>query len=427
MTVPIIKLIRSLISSIDGHVPTFVSRDQLFHHLSQHLDISFGNITCRLRHIQSFRESRNGSPAEIPPWISSRPNMATPQDYISMPWAPRSGIAPTDVSSETRCKTLPILIFSVYSANQQAATLGIKMLMEQLATAHTLQRHQECRIAELHVEMDRRTSDVLRSKEQRVGELVEEVDQCRKREAALEAVLVRHYRKEQLLAARERTLDYECTELMERKEKSQEERATIEQLEKRIDDVEKACKGKDEELARLRAKLHKQTEGTTSSATADQRIKRSKRLLETDGAMEMLKVQDKAKFDLYGFKISIDIMNGLDIRILRHHDYYAGWFDCVDRTRAKAVAAASDVPDHLLSFPSLFSIRSVENPEDAGSNAGALFTWAALSRERKPKCSVRLDDREWTLARLEKAYNDGIGYGDASRFWLGFSDGKKHA
>ncbi|KAH4476778.1 hypothetical protein HBH89_253710, partial [Parastagonospora nodorum] len=59
--------------------------------------------------------------------------MATPQDYTSMPWAPRSNIAQED-DSPTPLRT---------------ATPNTEALIEQLAASHALQRQQESRIREL--------------------------------------------------------------------------------------------------------------------------------------------------------------------------------------------------------------------------------------------------------------------------------------
>lgn len=69
------------------------------------------------------------------------------------------------------------------------------------------------------------------------------------------------------------------------------------------------------------------------------------------------------------------------MELLRHHDYYSGWLDCIVNTEQKKYL--QDIGD--FDAPHLFDINSTVNPENAGLNAGALFTFAALCKDLKTR------------------------------------------
>jgi hypothetical protein len=135
---------------------------------------------------------------------------------------------------------------------------------------------------------------------------------------------------------------------------------------------------------------------------------------------------DPQKFETHFFHITADVMKSIDIALLRRHDYYKGWYDCNVNTSRKTYARNLEQPHP--DDRRFFDDDAVENPVDAGWNAGALFTFAALCKEHnKVVWNTRLDDREWDLAKLEKDRRDGGDESDDPGFWRGFDYGQDFA
>lgn len=121
-------------------------------------------------------------------------------------------------------------------------------MIQQLADAHAVQRSQERRIAELYADIDSRVRDVQRMKDQRIGELVKELEQCRKREDAIQKVFVQNHETVQQLCSKLRALETKEAALNEREarlemqeqefEIKQEEEAEQDQMQRNIDELE---------------------------------------------------------------------------------------------------------------------------------------------------------------------------------------------
>jgi hypothetical protein len=94
----------------------------------------------------------------------------------------------------------------------------------------------------------------------------------------------------------------------------------------------------------------------TTPATRDTRIKREIFAHSSDYEAFEFILNETAKFDLYDFDVSADIMNSKDIRLLRHHNYYKGWYHCTKSNVLKELHRQS--PDHETFFPDYFDEKS---------------------------------------------------------------------
>jgi len=284
--------------------------------------------------------------------------------------------------------------------------------MQQLADAHALQREQERCIAELHEEIERQLRDMRRSKDQRIGDLVKELEQCRKREDAVQKVFRQNHETVQELGLKMRALESKEAEL-DTKEKR------LNAKEEALEEKNKELEAEENDLMEDRKRLETQERGHRNSTTAgstEQRLGRAV-FIHYIGKEDLFEVKNTEKFDIYDLPISVATMNDTDVQLLRRHDYYAGWYDCMTHTCHKSRAERH--PRFGTKHPYLNDVQHAANPENAGLNAGQLFTFAALCQKHKPEWSIRLDDRTWDLETLVPKMRS-----TNSHFWRGFDMGK---
>jgi chromosome segregation ATPase len=156
-----------------------------------------------------------------------------------MPWAPRSNIAEEN-KSPTSLQSRYIRNVAMYSSDQSATTPNTQTLIEQLAASHAVQREQKRRIAELHATMERRDRNALRTKEQRIGDLSKELEQCRKREVAVQAVFLKCREREQELAKREHAVEEKEARLKDREDESKDKDKALEEKMKELMQLQRA-------------------------------------------------------------------------------------------------------------------------------------------------------------------------------------------
>lgn len=117
-------------------------------------------------------------------------------------------------------------------------------------------------------------------------------------------------------------------------------------------------------------------------------------------------------------------------KLLRKHDYYAGWLDAMranDHQKTTAMQSMRIKVDFVKNINGgttnyLYDRSHPRNPMNAGLNVGLLFGWSALCEEHNvPEHDVRLDDRIWKRKDLERiATEDHFGDSD---FWVGVTMG----
>ncbi|KAH5432724.1 hypothetical protein HBI47_096670 [Parastagonospora nodorum] len=301
--------------------------------------------------------------------------MATPQDYTSMPWAPRSNIAQED-DSPTPLRT---------------ATPNTQALIEQLAASHALQRQQESRIRELL------------SKQH---DLSKELEHGRKRETAVQAVFVENLEREQELAKRERVVEEKMKQLNKQEEY--------------IVEKEKSTNEKVKEVMQLQKALGHHTPSTSKLEADRVRQKAGVNYLGLSDYAHCSFSRNTAHLDTDDFHISAAIMNGQDVQTLRRHDYYIGNYSCSYQNLMKEW---EQTQPKVESFPYLN--ECLANPESNGRNAGALFTFAALCANHKPEWDMRLDKYTWPMECIESACGLGGDDRNEAGFWHGFAEAKE--
>jgi len=274
-----------------------------------------------------------------------------------MPWAPRSSIAQEDASSAS-LQSKYIRDVAMYSADELAATSNTQALIDQLAASHAVQHQQECRIIELL------------SKEH---DMSKELEQCRKREATVQAVFVKSHEREQKLATRE------CA--IEEKEA---------QLKERDDEYNDKCKALDEKVKQPKYLQRVPGHHTPSASKLEADRIRQKAGVNYLGPSEYANWSSfgiTAHFDTNNYPFFADLMNSQDVQTLRRHDYYMGYYQCAFQ-HSMTIMVRTD---------RLFEDTSIFIAENNGRNAGALFTFAALCANHRPEWDMRLDGKEWDL------------------------------
>lgn len=113
-------------------------------------------------------------------------------------------------------------------------------------------------------------------------------------------------------------------------------------------------------------------------------------------------------------------MNHPAIELMRRHDYYLGWLDCIQTTYMKEHA------DIFSNHPRLVDKQEPRNAFNAGANIGALFCWVLLCTEERAEWAVRLSNTAPTWTHL-KAYNDTVFDGPNGDFWRGVEHGEEIA
>ena len=279
--------------------------------------------------------------------------------------------------------------------------------------------------------MSRQIQDVQNESRQRIKELEGELSQCRKRDAAFDEVRMNAFLKEQRSAQKERELEKREARI-ETGSESQELAHRARELdarEVRLGGEEERMKSRKKELDRVKTDFESKeaaleaiapTTQQNPTVVEDGKIKAGIRVLFAGNTDSLFKVTDAAKFATYRLPLSFEDMQGHHVDLLRRHDYYKGWMDC---TR---VAGHLELVEqgHIAAsgVPHLYDTMHRKNPNCAGANAGALFTWAALCQGRKPEWNVRLDDRCYTLKSMAipQLQKD-------KPFWVGWATGEKYA
>lgn len=114
------------------------------------------------------------------------------------------------------------------------------------------------------------------------------------------------------------------------------------------------------------------------------------------------------------------------IRLMRMHDYYAGWLDAmrvIDHQKAIGLEAQGrkmDTRDNVLGATTTYlrDLKDSRNPRNTGINAGLLLAYSALcSSYDMPKKDPRLDVRAWDLKDLKPPGRDDH-FGEFA-FWNG--------
>lgn len=259
----------------------------------------------------------------------------------------------------------------------------------------------------------------------------EELRQCHRREEANQLVFTQDYEREKNLATRERDLvrkEAELSPLLRAVEVKERELCEKEvqllqkdsellqkkdefmQREEALDIKEQGLKDREQELNVKEDAITSERNSMSERASGEEneRIARDLWLHEV-GDENVFKVQNREQFTTYRLPISAAEMDDIDIQLLRRHDYYKGWYDYT--TRAYLQKLSPRPGNHAY----LSDIRYSEHPYNAGLNAGALFSFAALCKKHKPEWSIRLDDRELDLETLVPSIRD-----EGSEFWKGF-------
>jgi hypothetical protein len=380
--------------------------------------------------------------------LSRDVNMATPDDYNSMPWVPRS----TSASANHACGS------SVSKSNNEA-------LIQQLAAAHAAQQNSENALETKHAEMemlmdiekrkhDRRVARLeedmklykqlegerLQDKKreweiaseqekaksnQRIAELEKELGQCQKREEAIKAVFFREFVKEKELLVEREHLDNKAAALnkkqtdlalkVERLRKTEHDTHNIRRLLWGDQQMKKALKSDENEYDALAEPIEPHPHGETNPfhwGTLSTQLTE----LNPDRYHWPQPVFIKAK----------------DKRIisLRKHDYYAGWLDAMRAAdHRKAIALESQVKKmdsraNVLGATTTYlrDSKDPRNPRNAGMNVGLLFAYSALCKQHKyTHADVRLDVRQWDLRTLKPVVREDV-CGD-HEFWYGVEYG----
>ncbi|KAF1840140.1 uncharacterized protein K460DRAFT_410742 [Cucurbitaria berberidis CBS 394.84] len=251
---------------------------------------------------------------------------------------------------------------------------------QQLAESHAAQRDLERRIAELHEAHARSVHEINRHMERKTSDLLRELEQHKKREAAIQAMFVQNYEKEQELARKVHELEAQNATLQEKEQPK---------VDKSIAALEESSKQNDDSCDNYPG-LEK---GITIFSLAD----------------------SVKKFGVSADHKRPKWFDGYNVDLLRRHDYYKGWLDCMRAFDDKAAAGRGS-----LSAEDTDHVFDVESPFQAGCSVGALFSWSALCNAHGvPQRDNRLDDRQWFLEDLvPKTPLDDL------RFWEGVQAGK---
>jgi hypothetical protein len=274
-------------------------------------------------------------------------------------------------------------------------------------------RTSERRLQDSHRDKDRNVADVKRDMGNRIKELEEELSQCRKREDAIEKVFVQNYEKQQELAGERRRLEREDALLEEERESLRLQ--ALDMADRKVDEQELKIKN----IAAERG--GEQTTESNETRTDENSITCASLHRHSFGAVKDLfkanpKVIDwKPAYSTSStFKHLAPDVTDTRVFLMRRHDYYKGWLDCIKATDDINASVNWIRSDDQKAY--LLNVRDSRNPENAGRNAGLSFMWSALCTEHGlPEHDVRLDNRTWNIEDLIP-FSDR----DDTGFWKGF-------
>jgi hypothetical protein len=296
-------------------------------------------------------------------------------------------------------------------ANPITAARGMdsQVLVHQLIKAYAEHQKYDVHLEKLHAEIEKKYQDAQRVMQQRIETLETALAQSRKEESMARHMFLQISDKEDELAQLARDL---------------------EEREKKVEEEEKKVEGEKEELRKERDEIAAMKASLESFVPAPQPepLDQKKSRLEFpplimyhgSGSENLFKVTDKAKFEKYEMPVSFEDMNISHVELLRRHDYYKGWFDCNKVKNHQESIEKGLVP--ASEFQYLSDSKHAKNPFDAGVNAGALFTFAALCQQQMPEWNVRLDERHFTANALvvPKLHQK-------DPFWMGYFSGESEA
>lgn len=161
----------------------------------------------------------------------------------------------------------------------------------------------------------------------------------------------------------------------------------------------------------------------TKTGASESKVKKPSRLqpFMIGNSGSLFESESYAHFEEYETIISAEKMKDFGIELLRRHDYYKGWLDCM-RTQERSDAYCKGLVDwDEVSY--LWNKDDFRSPMNAGANVGMLFAWSALCAEYGEQDNdTRLDGRTWDLHDLHPPQDF-----DPKGFWTGVSCGKKIA
>jgi hypothetical protein len=267
-----------------------------------------------------------------------------------------------------------------------------EILIQQVADAHAENVKLQRRNASLQYEMGRRIHQVQTEKQPRVDDLERELRQCRAREEAVQAVFIQNFEETQELAEKSRALERDEDRLRQREESVNIRDVMLEEKRSKFGEylalhnaqsVEKV-KSRDQEVHN-KATLPKPSRGLTNPDIYLQDY--------GNEHIPLFVVNSRHNFEKYNMDVSFESMNGIQVQLLRRHDYYTGWL----HSRQLRVTDEDDVKYnfHLAADsygPHKFDANLPFTTSEIGINAGFTFAWAALCNEVKPEWGVRLDD-----------------------------------
>jgi hypothetical protein len=155
----------------------------------------------------------------------------------------------------------------------------------------------------------------------------------------------------------------------------------------------------------------------------DERLERPYVIHTYGDSEDLFKVDNTDKFDKYKFDFSAAAMKGNDIAILRRHEYYKGWYDCMKETCLKSIVDLKPYLAESSPYKEILNREHVRSPLNAGLNAGVTFTFSALCQQYNVEYNKALDDYEWTMSSLVPNYLTKEALG--SDFWIGFVKAKE--
>ncbi|KAF2252055.1 hypothetical protein BU26DRAFT_502603 [Trematosphaeria pertusa] len=92
-------------------------------------------------------------------------------------------------------------------------------------------------------------------------------------------------------------------------------------------------------------------------------------------------------------------MNGMKVQLLRRHDYYKGWLDCVKASEDEELLRRGLITEE--EAPHLRDMGDLRGLKNGGANVGAHFGWSVMCKvHQRRERDVRLDDQERAAADI---------------------------
>ncbi|KAF1957965.1 hypothetical protein CC80DRAFT_547021 [Byssothecium circinans] len=259
-----------------------------------------------------------------------------------------------------------------------------------------------------------------------ISKLETEVAQCRKREQAIRDVFIQNQEKEQELSKWQRSYEKQAVDLKQAEVRLGIERRKLnrEKAVLRIRDKEQQ-KMLDSNQAKKEGVGLKANHQNTKVNIIDNRVFHEypyTHIFEAGRTEQNFMIDHNHNTkDFKKHKLpSLDVAHHSVLELLRRHEYYRGWLDCV-----KATEKAEFVDNCYLPASRLPDVNDEMSLMCAGANVGANFAWSALCKSRnKPEWNISLDSREWKISDLRQ---ENVDAGKKSAFWIGVERGRLRA